>query len=294
MTGNNIALLLTLLSAFIHPIWNMLLKRSDDKVIFYFNIHLFFTVLFSFVVFIYPLNNISSEGWNLVFLSSLAHFFYQIYLCRSYELADLSLTYPVIRSAPLFVAVLGVVFLGEKLSFIALVGIILTVLGAQMINLSNFSIKGLFDFKTYKHKRAIIAAALTAFFSALYSIVDKRGALSMPPVLFFYLFFAVSGLFFGLYLLLFKDKVKNYWAVTKKNKFNITAASILEFSSYILILYAFRLAHVAPVVAIRQISTVFGAMLGIMVLKEKYAKTRIIGSLIIFAGIYLLVIFKQL
>jgi drug/metabolite transporter (DMT)-like permease len=64
---------------------------------------------------------------------------------------------------------------------------------------------------------------------------------------------------------------------------------LLEFASYVLILYAFRLTNVATVVAIRQVSVVFGAVIGIVFLKEKYGKPRILASLIIFAGIYLLV-----
>lgn len=284
------ALPLIMVSAFIHPLWNMLLKQSRDKIIFYFNIHLFFTVLCSFILLRYPLSGITAGGWMLVLLSSIAHFFYQVYLCRSYELGELSLTYPIVRSAPLFVALMSFVFLRERLTAVGIIGIILTVLGAQLINQEKFSIM-LSEIFKYKHKEAFIAAVLTAFFSALYSVIDKKGALAIHPVLFFYLFFALSGLFFGVYLLFLKQKRKNYWLQTKEDAFKITLASLMEFSSYILILYALRISKVAVVVAIRQISVVFGAMLGILILKEQYGRVRVIASLIIFIGIYLLVAF---
>lgn len=289
---NKLALILILISAVLHPLWNMLLKKSEDKVVFYFNIHLFFTLLFSFILFIYAPKSIRVSGWIWIVLSSIAHFFYQIYLCRSYELGDLSLTYPIIRSTPLFVAFMGIIFLKERLSAMAVLGIILTVFGAQIINQKKISIVEFFQFWKQEDKKIIIAATLTAFFSALYSVVDKKGVLEIEPILFFYLFFAISGLMFGLYLLFFKEKMRNYWALTKKDKIKITLAAILEFSSYILILYAFRLANVAVVVAIRQISVVFGALIGIKILKERYAKVRILASLIIFIGVYLLVVFK--
>jgi drug/metabolite transporter (DMT)-like permease len=289
---NKTALILILLSALIHPIWNMILKKSRDKTIFYFNIHLFYTVMFSFIIFIYPLKSVSAVGWTMVMLSGIAHFFYQVYLCRSYELGDMSLTYPIIRSAPIFVAIMGVIFLKEKLSPIAVLGITLTVFGAQIINQKQFSRAELLQFWKCGDKKTMLVAILTALFSAIYSVVDKKGVLEVEPVLYFYLFFTLSGLLFGAYLFLFKQRMSDYWQVTKKNKYKITLAAILEFSSYILILYAFRMTNVAVVVAIRQISVVFGALLGIIILQEKYARIRVLASLIIFTGVYLLAAFQ--
>ena len=99
------SLVLVLVSAAIHPLWNMLLKRSEDKVIFYLDIHLIFTVLFSFLLFVYPVGDIDSSGWIFIGLSSVAHFLYQAFLCRTYEVGDMSLTYPILRSSPIFVDV---------------------------------------------------------------------------------------------------------------------------------------------------------------------------------------------
>lgn len=293
MAGTDrIALGLILLSALIHPLWNMILKRSEEKIVFYFNIHLFFTVFGCFALFVFPVGSLSAGAWLLVILSSLAHFFYQIYLCRTYEMGDLSLTYPIIRSAPLFVVIMGAVFLRERLSVPAIAGIVIIVIGAQMINQKKLSLKALARSWGHADRRVLAAALLTAFFSALYSVVDKKGVLLVHPVLFFYLFFAVSGLLFGLYMLVKPGRKVNYVSFTRVNARKICLAALLEFGSYVLVLYAFRLTGVATVVAIRQISVVFGAVYGIVFLKEKYGKVRILASLIIFAGIFLLVSFK--
>lgn len=79
--------------------------------------------------------------------------------------------------------------------------------------------------------------------------------------------------------------------VLKKDIFKITLAAVLEFSSYILILYAFRVSKIAYIVALRQISVVFGALYGILFLKEKHADVRFVGSVIIFIGIFLITVF---
>lgn len=282
---------LIMLSSILHPLWNMLLKRSQDKVIFYLNIHLVFTVMFSFILLFFPLKNITLLGWIFVLLSSLTHFFYQIFLCRSYELGDLSLAYPVARSAPVFVLFMSMFFLREMPSKEALLGIGAVIGGVQIINQKKLSFCGLIG--SFKHfdKKTMIAALLTAFASACYSVVDKKGASLMDPILFFYLFFAISGFLFLVYLLFFKEKRRNYFKVLRVEKFKIITASLLESLSYILILYSFNISKVVYVVSLRQVSVIFGALYGILFLKEKNGNVRFVGALVIFIGIFLITVY---
>ncbi len=286
-----ISLVLVLVSAAIHPLWNMLLKRSEDKVIFYLNIHLIFTLLFSFLLFIYPVSSIDAAGWIFIILSSLAHFFYQAFLCRTYELGDMSLTYPIVRSSSIFVLIIGAILLKETPSPIAIMGVILIILGVYMINLRRLSVSAFVTPFRVAHKEVMLFALFAALFSAAYSIVDKKGALNMEPFLFFYMFFAISGFMFLGYLLLLKERRKNYWRILKRDKHTITLAAILEFSSYILILYAFRISNVAYVVALRQISVIFGVAYGIFLLKERDGKARLLASGVISLGSYLIIAF---
>lgn len=283
------SLILVVISSFIHPLWNMLLKKSEDKVIFYLNIHLIFTVLFSFLLFIYPIKNISPQGWVFIVLSAFAHFFYQMLLCRTYELGDMSLTYPIARSSPVFVVVMAFVFLREMPSITAIIGIILVVAGAYLINQARLSFRNILRPFNKGHLHAMLFAVFTAIWSAVYSIVDKKGALNMPPILFFYMFFTISGFMFIGYFLSFKEKRKNYWHILKRDKYKIALASILEFSSYILILYAFRISKVAYIVALRQVSVVIGVLYGVIFLREHYGKVRIVASCIMFIGAFLIV-----
>jgi drug/metabolite transporter (DMT)-like permease len=65
----------------------------------------------------------------------------------------------------------------------------------------------------------------------------------------------------------------------------VTAISFLDIGSYMLVLIAFSLATVAYAGAIREISIVFGALAGWLWLKESFGRIRVIGAIIIFAGI---------
>jgi drug/metabolite transporter (DMT)-like permease len=282
---------LVLASAAVHPLWNMLLKASEDKVIFYVNLHLIFTVLFSFLLLIYPVGDIDASGWLFLGLSSVAHFFYQVFLCKTYEAGDMSLTYPIARSSPLFVLVIGSIALQETPSPAAITGILLVVLGIYLMSLRSMSFSEFVRPLRIAHREALLFALATALFSAAYSVVDKKGALNMQPALFFYLFIAISGLMFLGYLLLLNDRRGNYWRILKRDKYRITLASVLQFGSYVLILYAFRYSNVAYVVALRQVSVVFGVLYGTLFLKERNGRGRLLASTIIFLGSFLIVVY---
>ena len=286
-----LSFILVIISGIIHPLWNLILKKSDEKVAFYLNMHLVYTALFGFILLFYPLKEITLLGWAFVVLSAFMHFLYQIYLCRTYYLGDMSLTYPIIRSAPIFVLFGGIIFLREMPSLWAVAGIITVIFGVNVINQKTLSFAAMLAPFRHMNKAATIAALLTAFFSACYSVVDKKGVLAMDPILFFYLFFTLSGFFFLVYFAFLKEKRGRYMQVLKKDIFKITLAAVLEFSSYILILYAFRVSKIAYIVALRQISVVFGALYGILFLKEKHADVRFVGSVIIFIGIFLITVF---
>ncbi|NOY69602.1 MAG: EamA family transporter [Deltaproteobacteria bacterium] len=286
-----VSFILVILSGIIHPLWNMLLKKSDDKVVFYLNIHLIYTVLFSFILILYPVSSIDLSGWFFVILSAFAHFFYQVFLCRTYELADMSLTYPIVRSSPIFVLLMGFVFLKEIPSLTAAIGVIIVMAGVLIIHQKTLSFSFFKQMFRNIDTKVMVVAVLTAFSSACYAIVDKKGVLMLHPVLFFYLMFAFSGFLFLIYFLFLKERRGRYFEILARDKYRITLAAILEFSSYILILYAFRISKVAYIVSLRQISVVFGVLYGIRFLDEKYGKVRFVGSLIIFCGIFLITAF---
>jgi uncharacterized membrane protein len=60
---------------------------------------------------------------------------------------------------------------------------------------------------------------------------------------------------------------------------------------YMLVLLAMSIAPVSYILALRQVSVVIGALMGVVFLKEKYGRIRIIGSIIIFLGVFILSVF---
>jgi uncharacterized membrane protein len=278
---------LVLASAFIHVFWNMLMKSSQDKLVF-----MGWVFLFSFLFYLpffwanlhrFP---IPLTGWALIWISGFIHVVYTIILAKAYEAGDLSLVYPLARSAPLFVTLWAVLFLGERLTVGGVMGILLVVVGAYMIGFRTPQwrefMKPLVSLKDKPYQLAL----LTALLVSLYSIVDKIGVSRMHPFIFYYLLLLPRLTLYAPYV--FKTRHSSIMPEWRRNRRNILLVALIQFLGYFLILYAMTLTKVSYIVAIRQISVVFAVLMGTAVLKEKYAFVRLVASAFIFLGVFLI------
>ena len=93
-----------------------------------------------------------------------------LFLNRAYQVADLSLVYPLARgAAPFIVAVVSVWFLGEQLSQTGILAILLIGLGITSLILA----RGATSLRDW---RPILLALVTGAFIGSYTIVDGLGA----------------------------------------------------------------------------------------------------------------------
>jgi uncharacterized membrane protein len=68
-------------------------------------------------------------------------------------------------------------------------------------------------------------------------------------------------------------------------------AGIMMATTYGLVLYAMTMTeNVSYVVALRQLSIVFGMIFGVILLGERFALTRSLGTFLIFVGLVLTVV----
>ena len=287
-----LAILLVLLSAGMHALRNFFNKKASDKQAFvwWYEVFglIFFTPLFIFTLL--------QEGTNthisiaFIFLSGFVHFVYWYFLTKALDRGDLSLIYPIMRSSPALVLIFSIAILGENVSVIGVIGILLVAIGVYTINMESLVLSKLLQpFRAVTWDRAIQFAFLTLFSAAAYTLVDKIAVSQMHPVLFAYIYPWISlGLFSGY---IFKAKsteiVKKEWAL---HKGSILVCGVLSIFGYFLILLAFTMERMSYVAGLRQLSIVFAVLLGGHLLKEKNKKIRIASAIIIFLGAYLIAV----
>ncbi|MCK4309691.1 MAG: EamA family transporter [Candidatus Atribacteria bacterium] len=289
---NPIAIILVIISAFIHSFWNLLAKKSKNKLVFNWYIILFGPVLY-LPLFLYFVSINQTElqpiGWLFIILSALFHTFYFYFLGKTYSYGHLSLTYPIVRSSPLFVPLLAFLLIREKLSFVGISGIIIILIGIYLLHLRSISWKSFLEPLKYMKGKATTYAFSTALFSAFYSVNDKMGVRCVQPFIYIYITWIVLSIFY-LPIIFFKNNRKDIKFEWKDNKKSILISAFLVLFSYLLTLFAFTIDKVSYIVSLRQLSAVFGVILGTFVLKEKYGKIRLFASIIMFIGFFLVII----
>lgn len=130
--------LLVVLASFIHASWNLLAKRAASAgPIFVCVCNLISCVAYApWVLWVLARGDVvwSWAGVGFILLSGLIHLAYNLCLQRGYQLADLSVVYPVARgSGPMLSTIGAFLILGETPSGAGLIGLGLVVGGIMLI-----------------------------------------------------------------------------------------------------------------------------------------------------------------
>jgi uncharacterized membrane protein len=115
-------------------------------------------------------------------------------------------------------------------------------------------------------------------------VIDKVGATLYPPPIYLMLIFALTG------AALTGQEVARVGGtrlrtIVRREWNAVALVGFLIPLTYLLVLFAFRLAPVSLVAPLREISIVFATLLGRLFLAEKLTPARLGGSLIICAGV---------
>ncbi len=284
-----LALGLVFVAGVFHVLWNYLAKASENKTAFLWIINTVFIITYLPVFFALgdPID-LPAKGWTMVLVSGLSHAVYFGSLGKAYEAGDLSLVYPLARGSSVFlVPVLSVPFLAERISAMGGAAITLVLLGIFVLHMKSGSRK---DPGSSSRAPGSMWALLSGGAITLFSLVDKVGVGIVDPVLYTYLVFFMTAVFFTpLALMNGMKPIRETW---RGQAIRLIVLGLLMPIAYALILFAYTMAPVAYVVAGREIRLVFGTMAGAFALKEGHALSRISGAALIVFGVVLLAFAK--
>jgi len=215
-------------------------------------------------------------------------------LSRAYSLGDLSQVYPLARgSAPLFIVIWAALFLGERPSLAGVCGVLTIVVGLYLINLPSLAawIRPL----SGANPRAQRWALLTGLFISAYATVDKVGVRYVKPGPYLILILAVAWLTLAVQLFnaARRQAIVNEVCAPKQGpatwqRLRIVLGAVCGTVGYLLVLLALQLSPVSYIGAVREISVVIGAWIGVRWFAEPAGPVRLIASVLIFLGILLI------
>tara|TARA_B100000029_G_scaffold17647_1_gene18039 strand:- start:681 stop:1523 length:843 start_codon:yes stop_codon:yes gene_type:complete len=269
-------------AAFLHAVWNGMVKNYGDKVISVSAIVFGHVPAAILVMLFLPLPTLESVPY--IILSALIHQGYQYYLISAYKVGDLTRVYPIARgSGPIIATLISIIFLSLLISKIQILSIFLICFGIIIL--------GLFGKSTLKNNKAIVYSLATGFFIGSYSLVDGYGArISLSPLSFLGCSFILNAMIFPFVL-----KSMNYSNVfnnvIKKAKVIFWVGGTISYIVYGIIVWCFTKAPIPIVGALRETSIIFALLIGYLFLKEKLNVTKIISISLIFIGVVLLKLF---
>jgi drug/metabolite transporter (DMT)-like permease len=258
-------------SAFSAALSHAFLKAGEDKLA----VRVWSAIICALIALPVALwaGNLPLFMWGLLAGFALLSFINQLTLVISYELSDFSHAYPVARGVvPLAMAILGVTYLGDRLTTPAVLGIVAITLGILALALG----RGM-------SRSGWGAAAFTGLTTIIYNLVAAYGMRETENVVAFLAWlFVTDGILLPSYMALrFRgdaaQRLRIAWPVGWK-------AGLLTLLSFTTWSIAVRLAPVGIVSAIRESSVLIALVLAALMLKERMDRWRIMAGLLIVAG----------
>ncbi|MBB5708725.1 DMT family transporter [Sphingopyxis panaciterrulae] len=280
---------LVVLAALIHATWNLLAKRAAHAgVAFVFANNLIAMIAYApWVAWVLPTEDMvwSGAAVGFILLSALVHLAYSLCLQRGYQVADLSVVYPVARgTGPMLASAGAFLLLGEDISAPGVAGLLLVVAGIALI-----ATQGRFAaFRTAEAHRGVRWGMGTGALIATYTVVDGWAVkmLGVVPVVLDWLSNALR--FFFLLPVVLRDpeghraRMRGHWRLA-------IAVGLLSPASYILVLTALKMGAPLHVVApTREMSMMAGALFGMIFLGEAVGRWRLAGCVLLIVGVVLL------
>jgi drug/metabolite transporter (DMT)-like permease len=281
------ALALVIAAALLHAVWNVAAKKAGGDHRFAFATALAVSVVWLPVALWFAPGELPRWGWcewGIVTVSAGVHVVYFLTLLRGYREADLTVVYPVARgSGPLVTALAAVLLLGERLSGVAIAGVLAVAAGVFFIG-GGLRWLGGAALRDPRIGAGLRWGAATGLLIASYSVLDGVAikVLLMGPVLFDYLAHALRVPMLA--PLVWRDVagvrecVRSHWRA-------VLAVATLGPLAYILVLYAVAMAPLSHVAPAREVSMLFAALLGGRLLGEQDKAWRLLGAACIAAGV---------
>ena len=278
------SLVLVLLASMTHACWNYLAKKTSGGVSFAWLVYTASTFIFL------PFALTLAFDWTfnpyiagLCLISGALRLGYFLLLQSGYRNGDLSLVYPLARgSAPLFTGIGAIAILRETPNVYTVSGLILITAGVLIITKPRFAPSDT------KLKTGTLYGLSTGLVIAVYTIWDKIAiGENINPLVLTFTSHVMGACFLAPFALRNKNKLKETFA---NHKWTAVAIGALSPVSYLLVLQAMTTTDVLYIAPVREVSILFGVLIGGHFMSEQDSQRRMIAGCFILAGIVILAI----
>lgn len=249
----------------------------------------FSSILVAFVAFSSGIPQINSIFFIGIIGSTVFYIITKVMALKAMRVADLSLIYPLSILGPIFTLVIAFFPpLNEKPHWLAIVGILVTLLGCYLLNINSLKNGLLMPIRTIFHNRASIIMFWATVIGSLVAVFDKIAINNTKPINAAFALFAEDILISISMLPILFWQDKNFLKPILKNAKILSIIVLLTGISNILAMNAMGTTNIAFVLTILRTQVLFVLLFSYLMFKDKPKKEIILGSLIMIFGVILI------
>jgi len=283
--------LLSLLTAISHSTRDLFSKKSLQKVDIYiiaWSIRSFALPFLLPILLFIQIPILDSTFWYAVIIGGTLNLIVSIIYMKAIKISPLSLTVPMLTFTPLFLLITSPIIVGEFPTIYGVIGILLIVLGAYVLNIRGIGKNLLTPFKMLVKEKGSVLMLIVAFVWSITSNIDKIAVQHSSPLFYTVVFNVfISCLFLPLLFVKSRKEIR-------KIPLNVKSLLLIGlFSALIPVFqfYAISLTLVAYVISIKRTSAIFSSLYGFFFFKEKHMKERLLGAVIMVIGVLFIALF---
>lgn len=282
-----LALGLVLGSAVLHATWNLAAKRSGGGLGFIWLFTVLSVVIYAPVALVAAIIIRPTLGWlelGFVLGTALLHLAYFASLQRGYQLGDLSLVYPLARgTGPVLSTTAAILLFGERPGPVAITGAVLIAVSVFVLA-SSGGIRSVATVRT-----AVGYGLLTGALIASYTLWDKYAVstVMIAPLIYDWLNSVTRSLLLTPFAVRSWPDIRRDW---QRSWRSVLVVAVLSPLAYIMVLTALVFTPVSYVAPAREISILFGTIMGARLLAEGDPRRRVLAASGMVAGVIALAI----
>ncbi len=242
-------------------------------------------------------NSLSLKATGYIYLGSLLGAIGFLLVTKALRHIEISLTSPFLVFEPALVAIFAAVLLGEKITSLQIVGIVVVIIGAYVLT-SHEHDHFLEPFKHVFKSKYIKYILLALVFYALDSILDKKivgtpadGGLGVSVWTFLALVHFFLALNYLVIMIIFSDGIQGIGKGLKTGGWLVFTVAVFTIGYRLSQMYAISLPGVliSLVIPIKRLSALFSTIIGGELFHEKYVLRKSLACVIMIIGAVLIV-----
>lgn len=226
--------------------------------------------------------------WLNVFLLVPLEIIALILYIQALKLSPLSLTIPFLSFTPVFLIVTSFLILGEQPDISGLLGILLVTLGGYLLNYHTISRGVLEPLRCITKEKGCLLMMVVAFIYSITSNLGKAAIQHSSPA-FFAVFYLTLLSLIVTPIVWFKNRGTFLKGLSHLKYFLLIGLSCaLMFIFHAL---AINVVQVSYMISLKRTSALLSIVFGRLYFKEVHTKERLLGSIIMLAGVLLITLF---